>query len=70
MKVTLTVEIDVEPEKELNAKEVANVTAMSSRIVRNRLNALVGRRLGGERKPVGWEVNVQKIEVSGTSRAR
>jgi len=70
MKVTLNVEFKVEPEKELTRKEEANITGMMVRIVRRRLGALIGRRLGGEVQPVGWEVTVQGVEVSGQSRMR
>lgn len=70
MKVKLSVEIDVEPEKELTAKEQANVSGMLVRISRNRLNALLGQRLGGNQQAVGWEVVVQKIEVEIPSKVK
>lgn len=70
MKVTLTVEFEVEPEKELTSKEQANVTGMMIRKARGRLGALVGQRLGGEARAVGWEVTVGKVEVSGQSKIR
>ena len=68
MKVTLTVEFEVEPEKDLNGKEEANVNGMLRRVARNRLAALVGRRLGGEVQAVGWEVYVRGLEVVGASK--
>lgn len=70
MKVILTVEFDVEPEKELNAKETANATGMMVRVTRNRLRALFGQRLGGERQAVGWEVAVRNVEVSALSKLK
>ncbi|GAF96251.1 unnamed protein product [marine sediment metagenome] len=70
MKVTLTVEFEVEPEKELTSKEQANVTGMMIRKARSRLGALVGQRLGGEVQAVGWEVSVQTVDVVGKSKLR
>lgn len=70
MKVTFTVDFEVEPEKPLSAKEIANVTGMLTRVCRNRLNALFGQRLGGERQPTGWEVQVKGIEVSANSKMK
>ena len=68
MKVTLTVEFEVEPDHDLNGKEEANVNGMMRRQARNRLGALVGRRLGGEVQAVGWEVNITSCNVTGTSK--
>jgi len=68
MKVTLTVEFEVEPDHDLNGKEEANVNGMLRRVARNRLAALVGRRLGGEVQSVGWEVTVADLDVTGTSK--
>jgi len=70
MKVQLTVELEVEPEKELDNKEMANATGMMVRQVRNRLNALVGCRLGGEKRAVGWEVHVKNVEVKAPSKVK
>jgi len=70
MKVTLTVEFEVEPEKELNLKEQANVQGMMVRKARARLDALRGQRLGGEIQTVGWEVTVNNIEVSSPSKMK
>ena len=70
MKVTLMVEFEVEPEKELNGKEQSNVTGMMVRKARSRLGALVGQRLGGEVQSVGWEVNVTKVDVSAQSKMK
>jgi hypothetical protein len=70
MKVTLTVEFDVEPEKELNAKEQGNVAGMLVRKARARLDALRGQRLGGEKQAVGWEVTVNNVEVAPLSKLK
>lgn len=71
MKVTLTVEFEVEPDKaELNAKEQANVTGMMVRYSKRRLEALVEQHLGGGQKAVGWEVTVKSVEVAGKSKVR
>ena len=70
MKVQLTVEFELEPEKELEMKEVANVTGMMVRQTRNRLHALVGRRLGGEKQAVGWEVHVKNVDVKAPSKVK
>lgn len=70
MKVTLTVEFEVEPEKDLSSKEESNVTGMLVRATRNRMNALLGQRLGGQVQPTGWEVNVKKVNVVGTSKVK
>jgi predicted thioesterase len=70
MKVTLTVEVEVEPEKDLNAKEQSNVTGMMVRVARNRLTALVGQRLGGDHQSVGWEVSVSNVDVSAASKLK
>ncbi len=70
MKVTLTVEFEVEPEKELTSKEQANVVGMMVRKSRARLAALVSQRLGGEAQPVGWEVTVRGVEVAGQSKVK
>lgn len=70
MKIQLTVELELEPEKELDSKELANATGMMVRQVRNRLNALVGRRLGGEKQAVGWEVHVKSVEVQAPSKVK
>lgn len=72
MKVSLTIEFEVEPDKEedLTNKEVANVTGMLTRVARNRLGALVGRHLGGEKRATGWEVTVQNVEVVPVSKVK
>jgi len=68
MKVTLSVEFDVEPEKELTAKEQGNIAGMLVRKTRARLNALRGQRLGGEKQAVGWEVTVNNVAVTTASK--
>lgn len=70
MKVTLMVDFEVEPEKELTKKEEANIMGMMVRVSRHRLGALVGRRLGGEISPVGWEVTVKDLNVAGQSKVK
>jgi len=70
MKVQLTIDLELEPEKELRAKEQANVTAMMRRVCARRLEALRGQRLGGERHPVGWEVTVRGIDVGAPSKVK
>ena len=70
MKVTLTVNFEVEPEKKLSNKEEANVTGMLTRVARHRLGALIGQRLGGEKSSVGWEVNVHDVVVAGQSKIK
>lgn len=71
MKVTLTVEFEIEPDKaELTAKEKANITGMLARYSRRRLGALVGQHLGGDQKDVGWGVTVKAVEVAGTSKVK
>ena len=70
MKVTLMVDFEVEPEKELSQKEEANVVGMLVRKAKGRLGALVGQRLGGEKQAVGWEVNVRDIGVSGQGKLK
>jgi len=70
MKVTLTVEFEVDPDKELTVKEQANATAMLRRKAKARLNALVGQRHGGEKQFVGWEVTVRKVDVTAPSKVR
>jgi hypothetical protein len=56
MKVTISVEFDVEPEKELSGKEKANVNGMLTRMTRHRLEA--------------WEVMVKGMNVSATSKLK
>lgn len=70
MKVTLTVDFEVEPEKELTKKEEANIMGMMVRVSKHRLGALIGRRLGGEVQPVGWEVTVTHLDVAGQSKVK
>ena len=70
MKVTLTVDFEVESEKDLTKKEEANVTGMLVRVSKHRLGALIGRRLGGEKQTVGWEVDVNAIQVRGESKVK
>jgi hypothetical protein len=70
MKVTISVEFDVEPEKELSGKEKANVNGMLTRMTRHRLEALLERRLGGGQQDVGWEVMVKGMNVSATSKLK
>jgi hypothetical protein len=70
MKVALKVEFEVEPEKELTKKEEANIMGMLVRVAKHRLGALIGRRLGGEVQPVGWEITVKELEVSGQSKVK
>ena len=70
MKITLSVEFDVEPEKALSDKEQANVTGMLVRKARARLSALQGQRLGGEKQAVGWEVTVNHVEVTTSSKLK
>ena len=70
MKVTLNVDFEVEPEKDLTKKEEANVMGMMVRVSKHRLGALIGRRLGGEVEPVGWEVTVRGLEVAGKSKVK
>lgn len=69
MKVKVTVEYEVEPEKELNAKEHSNVVGMLVRQTRNRLTGFVGRRLGGEHSTTGWEVEVSHVDVEAVKKS-
>ena len=78
MKVTLHIEIEVEPDnldedgtpRELNAREEKNVAGMLERKVRHRLEALRGARAGGEKAPVGWEVTIKSLETRLPSKIK
>ena len=70
MKVTLEIEFEVEPEQELTARQEKNVTGMMRRLARRRLDALLGRRVGGEKAETGWEVTVKAVEVEAPSKVR
>jgi len=70
MKVTLQVEVEVEPERELNAREEKNVAGMLQRMIRHRLEALNGRRAGGEAVSTGWEVHITSVEAHLLSKVK
>lgn len=69
MKVKIIVEYDVEPERELQGKEISNAVGMLQRVTRNRVSSLQSQRLGGEHASVGWEVRVNDVEVSVETKA-
>ena len=68
MKVKFSVEYEVEPDHELNAKEQSNVVGMLQRLTRNRVLANVGRRVGGEGAATGWEVDIKSITIDPVSK--
>ena len=70
MKVTLQIEMELEPENELTAKQEQNVTGMMRRLVEHRLGALLKRRCGGEHVATGWEVTLEQIKVAPVSKLR
>lgn len=69
MKVKITVEYEVKPEKELNVKEHSNVVGMLVRQTRNRITGFVGHRLGGEHSATGWEVEVTRVNVEAVKKS-
>ena len=70
MKVILQVELEVEPEQELNNKQQQNVTGMMRRLVEHRLGGLLDQRYGGEKSPVGWEVHLHNMNVEPVSKVK
>lgn len=70
MKVRLELEIDVDPEDEITSRQEQNVVGMLQRFVNNRVQALVGRRLGGEKAETGWEVKVTSVSTNLISKVK
>lgn len=68
MKITLKLDLEVSPENELTLKQQQNATGMMVRAIRHRLEGLLSRRFGGEHSPTGWEITLDKIEVSPISK--
>lgn len=69
MRVKITVEYDVEPERELNGREHSNMVGMLTRLTRNRLAGFQGQVVGGEHAKTGWEVKVDGVEVTAVKKA-
>lgn len=64
MRVKLTVEYDVEPERSgLQPKEEANIVGMLNRLTRTRLSSFIGSSFGGQKVKTGWEINVRGVKV-------
>jgi hypothetical protein len=70
MKVKIEVEFDVEPDSELNARDHHNVVGMLARLTRNRVQAYLGKRVGGERASTGWEVTVKDVAVNPLTKTK
>lgn len=70
MKVRLELEIDVQPEDEITSRQEQNVVGMLQRFVNNRLQALVGQRLGGEKAKTGWEIKVESLSTNLVSKVK
>lgn len=69
MKVKIAVEFEVDADHELSPKEHHNMVGMLSRITRNRINAYLGQRVGGEHAATGWEVIVKAVTVEPLPKA-
>ena len=70
MKITLQIELDVEPDHVLDNKEQQNVTGMMRRLVEHRLGGLLDQRYGGEKSPVGWAVHLNRLNVEPVSKIK
>jgi hypothetical protein len=70
MKVKIAVEFEVEADHELSPKEHHNMVGMLSRLTRNRVNAYLGQKVGGEKIATGWEVEVKTIKVEPVSKTK
>lgn len=70
MKILLELEVDLNLDQELNVRQERSVTGMVRRLSKNRLQALVGRRLGDGNENTEWEAVVKSLSLNSVSKVK